>query len=136
MTKWVFLISFFLLIGVISIIANLTSKEEEPKSNPEGTYTHTKEQIDQWKEEVGKTYDEFTEEENKKGENAAQLAEESYIKKYGEMRETSYFYAETLKNNLFVVIGIDRLDGRDARFIEYHVNLDTNEVIEVDTTKQ
>lgn len=136
--KKTILILFLLLLVLGVILTFVLSKEKEIDKKEEVSLVeevHTKEETEAWKEEIGVTYDEFSEEETVNGEKAAKLAEKYYIDKYGELRETSFFYAESYKDNIFKVIGMDELDGHDNRFSEIHVNNDTGEVFEVSYTE-
>lgn len=114
------LVRYLLLLAVVLVLGLavvLLSPKEETPNNPANS-------------SQGVGYDEFSETEKNDGEKAAKLAEEHYIKQYGTLRETSFFYAELLSQGIYHVVGADALDGRDVTFIEYDVDLNTNTVKE------
>lgn len=76
-------------------------------------------------------YEAFTKNEQINGDFAVNLAKEHYQKDYGVIRDTSFFYAELLSDGIYHVVGAEKLDGRDATFIEYDVNVETKSVKEI-----
>lgn len=75
-------------------------------------------------------YDTFSEKQEKDGMKAAEIAEKAYKETHGELRDTSFFYAEHLSGETYHVVGIDALDGRDVTFIEYEVDVQSKTAIE------
>jgi hypothetical protein len=119
------------VIGTFFLLNQGVNNEKENSLHSLGSRTQTPETIAAWKEAVGTPYYDFNEEQEEAGKKAAELAEEFYLNEHGELRDTSYFYAETEKDGLFIVAGIDSFDGRDQRFATYQVNLEEQEIIDL-----
>lgn len=131
-------LSVILAVTVTLIATTSLTKEtqKEPLGNNNGSTIDSNRKEATWEEQVGKSYANFTDEEVDESEKALEAAKEYYLDEYGEIRETSVFFAETLKNGNYIVSGIDTMDDRDSRFILLKVNVKEKTVTPVDKLTQ
>lgn len=127
------LVISIILIGISSLDSEEPIESTQPITNESEQQTKNEEA---YASQVGKTYSEFSEDEIKESKKAVKLAEDYYRKEVGELRDTSEFFAETLKDGQYIVTGIDTLDGRDSRFITLQVNTEEKTVYLVENLIQ
>lgn len=94
-------------------------------------------EYEKWKEETGKTYDEFNKQEKNQGELAVQLAEIEFKKKYGQINKDSHFYAESHKDETYIVTLINSSSKeKTTAILSYKVDLSKNKAEEIDLSEE